>query len=106
MMVPPIFQGTLISLHDNDVGIINDPIVVHACHSVFQSEFFKTCYFCEDIMENASFIDAFGEIHLFYCYLSRDISIEFAIFMAFTGLVFMPFFILFRFFVIFVIVTA
>jgi hypothetical protein len=67
----PISQTTVVFLHHYNVCVTHHTIVVHRCHSFVQSEILETSYFGKDVVEDTSLVYTFGEVHLFYCHLSR-----------------------------------
>jgi hypothetical protein len=59
----------MVLLHDDDVIIVTDSVIIHGCDPFVESKILKACNLSEDVVKDTSFVDAFGEVHFLYRYL-------------------------------------
>lgn len=74
----PLPEGVVVPLHDNDVGVVDNSIVVHLSNPIIQPKVLQASNLSKNIMEDASLIYAFGEVHLFDSNLFGLVNVSFA----------------------------
>lgn len=74
----PVSKRTAISLHDNDIGVADNSIIVHRSHPLVKPKVFKTTDLCKDIMQHTALVNALGKTHLLDGYLSGLLYVRLA----------------------------
>jgi hypothetical protein len=73
----PLPKRAVVPLHDDDIRVIDNPVVVHFGNPVVKSEILQTRDLGKNIMQHAPLIDRLGKVHFLDGHFSglTDISL-------------------------------
>lgn len=78
MLDDPVSQRTVVLLHDDHIGVVDYPVVIHGSDAFIQPEILQAGDLREDVVEDTSLVDALGKVHLFYRHLLGLLDISLA----------------------------